>query len=81
MRESWFVIRKQIRNRSLDARIWLKNVRGARERQGGQYVGPSSSHGRQWLILAHYIVLFYYLIKWKLINMLINYLIKNQIFF
>ena len=25
--------------------------------------------------------LFYYLIKWKLINMLINYLIKNQIFF
>ena len=28
--------------------------------------------------LAYYIILFYYLIKWKLINLLINYLINDQ---
>ena len=27
--------------------------------------------------LAYYIILFYYLIKWKLINLLINYLIND----
>ena len=27
--------------------------------------------------LAYYIILFYYFIKWKLINLLINYLIKD----
>ena len=32
---------KWIRNRSSDARIRLKNVRGARERQGGQRPWPS----------------------------------------
>ena len=33
MRESWFIIQKWIRIRSSDARIQLKNARGAREEQ------------------------------------------------
>ena len=40
VRESQFVIQKQIQNWSSDARIWLKNVRGAREKQGGQRPWP-----------------------------------------
>ena len=40
VRESWFVIRKRIQNRSSDAQIRLKNERDAREKQGGQRPWP-----------------------------------------